>query len=44
MKNIGNVANIVSECAIKHSTARWVTLQKILVELIEPPENMKGCF
>ena len=34
-KSIGDVTNIVSEYALKHSTARWVTLRKVVVRLIE---------
>ena len=30
-KSIGDVTNIVSEYAIKHSTTRWVTLRKVIV-------------
>ena len=34
----------VSEYAIKHSTARWVTLRKVEVRLIEQHENLKEYF
>ena len=43
-KSIGDVTNIVSEYAMKHSTARWVTLRKNVVWLIEQYENLKEYF
>ena len=30
-KSIGDVTNIVSEYTMKHSTARWVTVGKVIV-------------
>ena len=43
-KSIGDVTNIVSEYAIKHSTTRWVTLRKVIVWLIEQHENLNEHF
>ena len=43
-KSIGDVTNIVSEYAIKHSTTSWVTLRKVVVQLIEQHENLKEYF
>ena len=40
-KSIGDVTNIVLEYAMKHSATRWVTLQKVVVWLIEKRENLK---
>ena len=43
-KFIGDVTNIVSEYAMKHSTTRWVTLRKVVVRLTEQHENLKEYF
>ena len=43
-KSIGDVTNIVSEYAMKHSTTRWGTLRKVVVRLIEQHENLKEYF
>ena len=40
-KSVGDVTNIVSEYAMKHSTTRWVTLRKVVVRLFEQNENLK---
>ena len=43
-KSIGDVTNIVSEYAMKHSWTRWVTLRKVVAWLIEQQENLKEYF
>ena len=34
----------VPEYAMKHSTTRWFTLRKIVVQLVEQHENLKEYF
>ena len=41
---MAKITDVVAEYALKHSTARWVTLQKVLVRLIEQYDNLKEYF
>ena len=43
-KSIGNVTNIVSEYAMKHSTTRWATLRNVVIRLIEQHKSLKDYF
>ena len=43
-KSMAKITDIVAEYALKHSTTRLVTLQKVLARLIEQYDNLKEYF